>query len=259
MLADLVQEQRAPARPRRSRPSRRRSAPVNAPFSWPNSSLSSRLSGTAAQFTATNGPPAPAARPVDRPGDELLAGAALAQQQHGGVALGDRADLAHGLLHDPRAPQDSVQPLLPLDLRAQPLVLAAQPVVVERSTHGHGDLGQLEGLRQVVIGALAHGLDRGLERAERGHQDDARRGPAPPGRRRAPRAPDLSMTRSVTTTSNSWDASASNAAWPPVAATTACPRARDGAPAWPSCPHRRRRPRTRRLLTPAPRTRGARP
>src|SRR5262252_1200536 len=31
-------------------------APVNAPFSWPNSSLSSRLAGMAAQFTLTNSP-----------------------------------------------------------------------------------------------------------------------------------------------------------------------------------------------------------
>src|SRR5437667_2454189 len=39
------------------RPSRRSAAPVNAPFSWPNSSLSSSVSGSAAQFTATNGLP----------------------------------------------------------------------------------------------------------------------------------------------------------------------------------------------------------
>jgi len=40
---------------------------------------------------------------------------------------------------------------------------------------------KLEGLRQVVIRTLSHGLDGGLERAERGHQDDARRGQAPAG------------------------------------------------------------------------------
>ena len=163
------------------RPSRRRSAPVNAPFSWPNSSDSSRVSGTAAQFTARNRPPRRRARPVDGLRHELLAGAALPQQEHGGVALGHRADLAHRLLHDLRAPEDAVQPLLPLDLRAQPLVLAPQPVVVERAPHRHRDLGQLEGLRQVVVRALAHGLDRGLERAERGHEDDARRGSAAAG------------------------------------------------------------------------------
>ncbi len=40
------------------RPRRRSVAPVNAPFSWPNSSLSSSVSVSAAQLTATNGPAA---------------------------------------------------------------------------------------------------------------------------------------------------------------------------------------------------------
>jgi hypothetical protein len=31
-------------------------APVNAPLAWPNSSLSSRLAGSAAQLMARNGP-----------------------------------------------------------------------------------------------------------------------------------------------------------------------------------------------------------
>ncbi len=39
-------------------PLRRAKAPVKAPFSWPNSSDSSRLSVRAAQETATKGPPA---------------------------------------------------------------------------------------------------------------------------------------------------------------------------------------------------------
>ena len=37
-------------------PRRRASAPVNAPFSWPNSSDSISSSGIAAQLTSTNGP-----------------------------------------------------------------------------------------------------------------------------------------------------------------------------------------------------------
>ena len=39
-----------------NRPGFWRSAPVKAPFSWPNSSLSSSGSGSAAQLTATSGP-----------------------------------------------------------------------------------------------------------------------------------------------------------------------------------------------------------
>ena len=65
-----------------NRPSRRSAAPVKAPFSWPNSSLSSSVSGSAAQLTAMNGF-APAGREVvERLGDQLLAGAALALDQH---------------------------------------------------------------------------------------------------------------------------------------------------------------------------------
>jgi hypothetical protein len=36
-------------------PSRRATAPVNAPFSWPNSSLSTSSRASAAQFILTNG------------------------------------------------------------------------------------------------------------------------------------------------------------------------------------------------------------
>ena len=65
-----------------NRPSRRSAAPVKAPFSWPNSSLSSRVSGSAAQLTAMNGLPAPGREVVDALGHQLLAGAALALDQH---------------------------------------------------------------------------------------------------------------------------------------------------------------------------------
>ena len=43
-------------RPLEAAVARASTAPVNAPFSWPNSSLSSSVSGIAAQLTATNGP-----------------------------------------------------------------------------------------------------------------------------------------------------------------------------------------------------------
>ena len=56
-LADLVEEQRA-AVGLLERAGARRSAPVNAPFSWPNSSASIRLGGMAPQSTTTSGPAA---------------------------------------------------------------------------------------------------------------------------------------------------------------------------------------------------------
>ncbi len=44
-------------------PTRSRMAPVKAPLTWPNSSLSSRVSGMAAQLTGTKGPWARGERP----------------------------------------------------------------------------------------------------------------------------------------------------------------------------------------------------
>ena len=67
-------------------PARWSTAPVNAPFSWPNSSLSSSVSGSAPQLTDTNGARGAARFAVDRAGHQLLAGAALAVHQHRAVA-----------------------------------------------------------------------------------------------------------------------------------------------------------------------------
>ena len=61
---------------------------MKAPFSWPKSSLSSSVPGMAAQLMATNGPSRARAERVQRAREELLAGAALALQQHGDVGRG---------------------------------------------------------------------------------------------------------------------------------------------------------------------------
>ena len=82
-----------------NRPTLSRSAPVNAPLTWPNSSLSSRLGDRAAQWTLTNGRPARGLVVVDRLGEQLLAGAALAADQHRGRAGGDLAHLLQELAH----------------------------------------------------------------------------------------------------------------------------------------------------------------
>jgi hypothetical protein len=69
-----------------------RSAPVNAPRSCPNSSLSSSDSVKAPQLTARNGP---LPRAVDALRDQLLAGAGLALDQHRDRGRG-------GALHQPQ-------------------------------------------------------------------------------------------------------------------------------------------------------------
>ena len=91
-LADLVEEERAAVRRRRRGPWFACTAPVKAPRTWPKSSLSSRVSGMAPQFTATKRPSRRGLAGVDGARDQLLAGAALAGDQHvagGGRAPGD--------------------------------------------------------------------------------------------------------------------------------------------------------------------------
>ena len=77
------------------RPMRVVNAPVNAPFSWPNSSLSSSSRGIAPQLTGTNGRLRPRRKLVNAPRDELLAATGLAADQHRAVVA---RDLSHELV-----------------------------------------------------------------------------------------------------------------------------------------------------------------
>ena len=76
-----------------NRPSRARSAPVNAPRSWPNSSLSRSVSVKAAQLTATRGLEAAAAAAVNRAGYQFLAGPGLSSDENRRVRWRDAGDL----------------------------------------------------------------------------------------------------------------------------------------------------------------------
>ncbi len=82
-----------------NRPWRVITAPVKEPFSWPNSSLSIRLGGTAPQSKMMSGPRGARRHLVDRLRDHLLAGAGLALDHDGRVGrrdlLDDGVDLAH--------------------------------------------------------------------------------------------------------------------------------------------------------------------
>ena len=55
LMSPISSRNSVPPLARSNRPIFRATAPVNAPFSWPNSSLSRRFSGMAAQLTVTNG------------------------------------------------------------------------------------------------------------------------------------------------------------------------------------------------------------
>ena len=164
-------------RPARSGPARRASAPVKAPFSWPNSSLSSSSRLIAAQFTATNGRAAPrgcgswsacATSSLPVPISPRISTVRS-------VSATLRMRLEHGAHRGP-APDQVAHAELSLDARAQHAVLARELGALERAAHDQADLVVVEGLRDVVLRPELHGLDRDLLAAVRGDHHDRRLG-----------------------------------------------------------------------------------
>jgi hypothetical protein len=81
------------------RPLRSPTAPVKAPFSWPKSSLSSSALGQRGAVDLDEGASLRGRQEVHGARDGLLAGAALAAQQHGGARRRGLVHLDEDLLH----------------------------------------------------------------------------------------------------------------------------------------------------------------
>ncbi len=112
-----------------NRPCRIDTAPVNAPFSWPNSSLSTSVGGSAAQLTRTSARLRAAAARVQRAGEQLLAGAGLAEQQHRRV---HRRHLSQARERHPQrgaVADDVVEVVVGLDFFLQVVVVGGEPRV----------------------------------------------------------------------------------------------------------------------------------
>ena len=88
-------------------------APVNAPRTWPNSSLSNSVSTTAEQLTVTKRRSRRGPDLMQRARDELLAGAGLAGDERGAHVRRQPANHAEQLLHH-RAAADHAAELEPL-------------------------------------------------------------------------------------------------------------------------------------------------
>ena len=142
------------------RPLRMVMAPVNEPFSWPNSSrLQQRLrQGRAADLHQRMR--IALAGPMQRLRHQLLAGAGLAGDEDGGVRAGHLADeledLEHrlGAAHDPLAVGGALAELQPEGAH-----LVTHVVVLEHAPQGGQQVVDLERLGDVVVGAVLHGLD----------------------------------------------------------------------------------------------------
>ena len=138
------------------RPLRSCRASVNAPRTWPNISLSKSDDGDAAEIDLDERPAGTPAVAMDRFGDELLAGAALAGDQHRRVG---RGDASHQLqdAQQPRVLADQVAEVVPpiqLLARRHALVrLRARRGEAERGLHGVEHLLVGPGLGDEVGGA----------------------------------------------------------------------------------------------------------
>ena len=103
--------------------------------------------------------------------EQLLAGAALAEEQHGRLAR-------RGLHHDVHRPaprqrraDDRATALLG-ELGLEAAVLDEQRLLLERVLDDPHHVRALERLGDEVVRAFLHRIDRGLDRAVRGHQHD---------------------------------------------------------------------------------------
>jgi hypothetical protein len=100
---------------------------VNAPRSWPNSSLSITPAGSAAQFSLDQDLRLAPAEVVDGPDDQLLAGAGLSRDENGGIGAGDLAHAGLDGQHRPRLSDDVPEGGLRPDLLLQVEVFLLQP------------------------------------------------------------------------------------------------------------------------------------
>ena len=118
---------------------------------------------------AHEGPPRPAAVVVERARHHLLAGAGLAAEQHAHVAGGHAADGLVHLLHGGMPPHEGAElPHLP-EPGAERRHLLGEPPRGQRPLAEEQRLVDVEGLGEIVVGALLHGRDGRLHGAVGGH------------------------------------------------------------------------------------------
>ena len=136
-------------------------APVKAPFSWPNSSLSSSPVGMAAQLSLTKVRSRRGTQLVQGAGDELLARARFATNEHRGVGGGDRLDLLQHPAQGGALADDLPEVVLGADLLLQVGILLGELVLERLDLEGRLDL--LEG--QGVLDGHGHLVGDELQEA----------------------------------------------------------------------------------------------
>jgi hypothetical protein len=122
-----------------------------------------------------------ALRQAGRGDDAALKVAAFAVVEPGGDGVG--AHLVQGAvgqrgddLVERQARGDGFAHLVERERLTQPQILRGEPALLEPALHDVHDLLDLERLQDVVVRPALHGVDRGLDRAEAGHDHGQRVG-----------------------------------------------------------------------------------
>ena len=121
----------------------------------------------------------PGAAAMDRPGDERLAGAALAGNQHGGLGVGHALDHVVDPQHAVVVADDVLQAETHVELGLEVAVLFQDLALVESPLDGQLQLFVDQRLGEEIEGPRADRLDRRLDRPVAGNQDHGRGGMVP--------------------------------------------------------------------------------
>ena len=145
-------------------------APVKAPRTWPNSSLSNSVSTTAEQLTVTKRRSRRGPGLVQRARDQLLAGAGLAGDERGAHVRRQPADHAEQLLHHRAAADHAAELEAPRDVALHGEQAAPALEVLAHASEQLLEPGEVERLAQIVHRPELDRFDRGVDRGEAGHQ-----------------------------------------------------------------------------------------
>ena len=164
---------------------------MKAPRSWPNSSLSSSVSGIAAQLTATNGPLARGASSWRaRATSSLPVPVSPWISTEAGVGAA-RLDQPMHLLHRFAVADQATDPPDIFEPPAKDRDLLKGLRLVERLLDEQPESIHVDGLGQIVVGAFAHGRDGAVDGGEPGQDDDRHPGQFPLERVHQPEPVDI--------------------------------------------------------------------
>ena len=150
---------------------------MNAPFTWPNSSLSNTPFGHAAGVDGDHRPRRAHRHAVKRLRHEALARAVLACDEHVGVGRADAIDHLQHRAHRGRLGDERGAALGGRTrLRLQASGPAQRPSELHLRAQDREQPLVVPGLLDEVAGAAAHRLDRDVHRAPRRHDDDRKDG-----------------------------------------------------------------------------------